>query len=71
MAGVVRNEEIVTLNMEAATHRGAAAVLTGEARKLERKRDAERDMEEAHAQGHHDEISRDGCPECEDKWHRC
>jgi hypothetical protein len=29
-----------------------------------------RDMEEAHAQGYHDEIPREGCPECEDKRNR-
>lgn len=26
-----------------------------------------RDFSDAHAQGHHDEIPRDGCPECEDQ----
>lgn len=26
---------------------------------------AKRDMEDAHSQGLHDEIPRDGCPECE------
>ena len=28
-------------------------------------RDEARDMAEAHGQGHHDEIPREGCPECE------
>jgi hypothetical protein len=28
-------------------------------------REEARDMAEAHGQGHHDEIRREGCPECE------
>jgi hypothetical protein len=55
----IRNEKIVKLRMESDEHRTAATLLRMQA-----------DFMEAHAEGLHDEIPREGCPDCDDKKNR-